>query len=40
MFVFKLKRKFTFEQIYMFVTIDNLQWQYFHEQKVRNLGLF
>ena len=39
MFVFKLKRKFTFEQIYV-VTIDNLQWQYFHEQKVRNLGLF
>ena len=39
MFVFKLKRKFTFEQIYV-VTIDNLHWQYFHEQKVKNLGLF
>ena len=33
MFVFSLKRKFIFEQIY-FVTIDNLHWQYFHEQKV------
>ena len=33
MFVFKLKRKFTFEQIYML-----LHWQYFYEQKVRNLG--
>ena len=37
--VFKLKRKFTFAQIYV-ITIDNLHWQYFHEQKVRNLGLF
>ena len=32
-FVFKLKKKFTFEQI-CFVTIDNLHWPYFHEQKV------
>ena len=39
MFVFKLKRRFTFEQIYV-VTIDNLHLQYFHEQKVRNLGLW
>ena len=40
MFVFKLKRKFAFEQIYMLLTLinDNLHWQYFHEQKARNLG--